>query len=109
MVARQDSKAAGVYRHRFVKAELGRKIDDRPAAEVAAVHGSPCLMLFNVFIQPPEGVVYPAVKHEFRCPVLHLFMADLIQESNGIVIHFPPEMRIQVGEDADNFRMPRPP
>jgi hypothetical protein len=72
--------------------------------------GPPGILLFNIFIQPPERIVYPAVEDKFRGAVLKLFRCNLIYEGNRVVLYLAPERGIQVAESgADKFRVPCPP
>jgi hypothetical protein len=73
------------------------------------VHHSPCLILFHIFIQPPEGVVYPAMQYKLGRPLLNLLWCDLMEKGYRVMVNLPPKMRVQVSEEADDLRMPRPP
>jgi hypothetical protein len=73
------------------------------------MHAPPCFILLYVFIQSPEGIVYSAVEYKLRGSFFDLFGRYLTQKCNGVMVNLAPEMRVQVGEEAENFRMPCPP
>jgi hypothetical protein len=73
------------------------------------MHAPPCFILLYIFIQSPEGIVYSAVEHKLGGSLLDLFGGYLTQKCNGVVVYLAPEMGVQVGEEAENFRMPCPP
>jgi hypothetical protein len=66
-------------------------------------------MLFNILIQPAEGVIDATMEHQFSGSFLDLFRRNLIQESNRVVVHHSPKMWVQVGEKGNDLWMPRPP
>ena len=109
MVAGQNPQTAGVDGQGFMQPERGREIDHRALVEVAAMDVAPAPLLAHILVQAAEGVVDAAVEHQFRGALFHLLRGDLVQEGDGVVLHLAPEMRIQVGEDADDLGMPRPP
>ncbi len=62
-----------------MQSELGGKIDDRPLLQIAAMHGAPRLPPVDILMQTPEGIVDPAVEHQFGGPFLDLFRGDAIR------------------------------
>ena len=109
MVTRQDAQAPGIDLQGFMQAELGREIDHGPVVQIAAVNGAPGLLQLDIFIEPPEGIVYTAVEHQLRGAFLNLSRGDLIHEGNRVMFNLSPDMRVQVGEDAYDLWMPCPP
>ena len=108
MISCKDPQSAGIDGQGFMQAEFCREIDNRPVIYIAAVYNAPGLVLFDIFIQPPEGMVDTAVEHQFGGAFLHLFRGDLLQEGDRVVLDLAPECWVQIREDADNLRMPCP-
>ena len=73
MVAGKHAQAAGINRHRFVNAELQRKIGHRLGAQHAAVSSTPTRSYGNIFFQPSVSLIYAAIEHQFGRPHFQAF------------------------------------
>jgi hypothetical protein len=109
VVAGEHAQAAGVDRHRFVDAELGREVDDRFRAEHAGVDVGPGRLRRQILLHPPEGLVDPAVEHELRGPGLEPLGRELRQQRDGVVVELPPADRIELPEQVRDLGVPAPP
>ncbi len=109
MVARQDSQAAGVDRHRFVDAKFGGEVCHGLGTEHAAVRVAPGLRVVQVFLQPPVGVVDAAIEHQLGRPHFQPLGREFRQQGDGIVVELAPANRIEIAEEIDHLRMPGPP
>ncbi len=109
VVAGQDAEAAGINRHRFVDAELGRKIDNGLGSEHAGVDRAPGVLRSQIFLHPPVGLVDPAIKHQFGGPGLEPLRRELCQEGDRVVVKLPPADRIELPEEVGHLGVPAPP
>lgn len=109
VVAGQDAQASRVHRQRLVQAEFGREVDNGPVVHVPAVNGAPGPLVLHVLVESAERVVDAAVEYQFGGAFLHLFGCYLVQEGDGVVFDLAPQVRVQIGEQVDDLRVPCPP
>ena len=110
VVAGEHAQAARVDRHRFVQAELGGEIGDRPRAEDAGFAGTPGVArVVQVFLEPAMGLVDARVEHHLGRPLGELLGRHLGEHDDRIVVDLSPLDRIQVAKQVDDFRVPAPP
>ena len=109
VVAREHAQAARVDRHRFMDAELGRKIDDRLRSQHAGVDVAPGRIAGHVFLEPAVGLIDPAVEHEFGGTGFQPLGCELRQQGDRVVVELPPADRVELPEEIGHFRMPAPP
>ncbi len=79
VVARENPQTTRIDRHRFVDAELGRKIGHRLAAQHPGIRTAPRLRVGHVLLQPAIRVVDAAVQHQLRGPHLQPLGRELGQ------------------------------
>ena len=109
VIAGQDAEAARIDRQRFVDAELGGEVGDRPRPEHAGVPRAPGVARAQVLLKAAVGVVDAAVQRQLRGPLLELVDRDLLQQGHRIVVERAPEDRIELAEEAGRIRVPAPP
>ena len=109
VVAGEHAQAAGVDRHRFVNAELERKIGHRLRAEHAGVGAAPMRRFAHVFLQPAIRLIDAAVKHQLGRPHFQPLGRELRKQRDRIVVELPPANRIEIAEEVDHLRVPTPP
>ena len=109
VIAGQDAQAARVDGQRFVEAELGGEVRNRPGPQHAGVAGAPGVLRVQVLLHPPVGVVDSTVQSERRGALFQLVDRNPSEQRHWIVVDFAPQRGVQFAEEARGVRVPAPP
>ena len=105
----KHAEPAGINRNRFVQAELGGKIGDRPRPQHAGMFRAPSSVRLEIFLLAAVGVVDAAVQHQFARAALDAGQRHLAQQRHRIVVELPPARRIEIEKKVDRVLIPTPP
>ena len=109
VVAREDAEAAGIDGDRVVKAELGRKVGDRPRVEVGVCLAVPLVAVAHVGVEAHHDLVEFAAEGDIGGQLLELFGGHAAQHFDGVVAGGAPEGIVPEAKEVAGVGLPDPP
>ena len=110
VIAGEDAQAAGINRQRFVQAELGGEIGDRPRPQDAGMLRAPGAVRLQIFPLAAVGVVDAAVQHELAGAAFDAGKRKFRASSDtGLWLSCAPAHRIEIAKQAGGVVVPAPP
>ena len=89
--------------------KLGRKIRDGIVSQQTGVSITPGMFRGHVLLPASIGVVDAGMQNRFSASKFQLFLRELIQQKNRVMIQLSPANGIKISENRNNFRLPTPP
>jgi len=109
VVAREHAKTTRIDREALVETELHREVGHRPRPQGRRVGRAPAIVVLEVVVETPEGVVDPRVQSHLGGAALKRLGGDLLEEGDRVVPGVAPQVRVEVAEQVDDVGLPRPP